>query len=61
MDEFITSVVVFPMARYSRGTLTVEVSNHLVPYMIDLSKGYTILCISAKVTQGFRSKLTHPI
>ncbi len=49
MHEF-TSVVVFPMARYSRGTLTVEVNKHLVPYMIDLSKGYTKLQLQAALS-----------
>ncbi|NID13494.1 replication initiation protein [Fibrivirga algicola] len=45
-----TSVVVFPMARYSRGVLTVEVNKHLVPYMIDLSKGYTKLQLQAALS-----------
>jgi hypothetical protein len=45
-----TSVVVFPMARYSKGVLTVEVNRHLVPYMIDLSKGYTKLQLQAALS-----------
>ena len=45
-----TSVVVFPMARYSKGVLTVEVNKHLVPYMIDLSKGYTKLQLQAALS-----------
>ncbi len=45
-----TSVVVFPLARYSKGTLTVEVNKHLVPYMIDLSKGYTKIQLQAALS-----------
>ena len=37
-----TSVVVFPMAHYSRGVLTVEVNKHLVPYMMDFEQGDTL-------------------
>ncbi|WP_460983558.1 RepB family plasmid replication initiator protein [Spirosoma fluminis] len=47
--EFI-SIVVFPMARYRRGTLTVEINKHLIPYMIDLTKGYTKLQLQAALS-----------
>lgn len=47
--EFI-SIVVFPMAKYSKGVLTVDVNKHLIPYMIDLSKGYTKLQLQAALS-----------